>query len=83
MNELNPICDGEKFELLASTDRTSFVLRSKSDFYIAHLEGSEAAHFNDDFREIQQQFPALDSDQALTRLWDEHGYRWFAAQYAD
>ena len=83
MRDLRPLCDSEKFELLASTDRTSFLLRSKSDFYIAHLEGSEAAHFYDDYRELRRRFPALDSDQTLTRLWDEQGYRRFAAQYAD
>jgi len=83
MTELNSLCDGEKFELLASNDRTSFVLRSKRDFYIAHLQGSEAAHFYDDYRAVQRQFPALNSDQTLTRLWDEGGYSWFAAQYGD
>ena len=83
MSELNLLSDGEKFELLASMDRTRFVLRSKTDFYIAHLDGSEAAHFYYDYRTLQRQCPALDPDQALAQLWNEGGYHWYAAQYGD
>lgn len=77
------VCGGDKFELLACSDRTAFVLRSKRDFYVAHLEGEEAARFDADYQAVRRQRPAWQTDQTLSRLWDEGGYMWFAAQDAD
>ncbi|MBI5260925.1 MAG: hypothetical protein HY852_03795 [Bradyrhizobium sp.] len=77
------VCGGERFELLASPDRTAFVLRSKRDFYVAHLEGEEAARFVADYQAIHRQYPAWQADQTLSQLWDQGGYMWFAAQNAD
>jgi hypothetical protein len=77
------ISEGEKFDLLAATDRSAFVLRSKADFYVAHLNGDEAVRFDADYRALRQRHPGWKADQALAQLWDQGGYMWFAAQEAD
>jgi hypothetical protein len=76
------VCDGEQFELLASADRSAFVLRSKRDFYVAELSGEHAARFQADYQAVRRQHPAWQADQALAQLWDTGGYMWFAAQDA-
>ena len=77
------LSDGDRFELRASGDRSAFVLRSKADFFVAHLLGEDASRFETDFRAVRQQHPAWSPDQALARLWDDGGYMWFAAQEAE
>lgn len=77
------LSDGDRFELLASADRSAFVLRSKPDFFVAHLLGEEASRFDADYRAVQRQHPAWKPDQALAQLWDDGGYMWFAAQEAE
>lgn len=77
------LSDGKDFELLASADRTSFVLRSKADQYVAHLKGEDAERFKADYETIKRQFPSWNSDQALAQLWDQGGYSWLAAQEAE
>lgn len=77
------ISEGDKFELLASEDRASFVLRSKADFFVAHLQGEDALRFRADYDAVKQQFPDWKPDQALAQLWDQGGYSWLAAQEAD
>ncbi len=81
--KMRVVCDGEKFELLASMDRSAFVLRSKSDFYVANLHGEEAARFDADYQAARRRFPAWQIDQTLSQLWEQGGYMWFAAQDAD
>lgn len=39
------IAEGKDYELLASADKTSFILRSKADFFTAHLQGEDATRF--------------------------------------
>ncbi len=80
---VNVVSDGEKFELLASMDRSAFVLRSKSDFYVANLHGEEAARFDADYQAARRRFPAWQIDRTLSQLWEQGGYMWFAAQDAD
>jgi hypothetical protein len=77
------LSDGEHFQLLAAADRSAFVLRSKSDFYVADLRGDDALRFEADYRAVRRQHPAWQSDQALAQLWDQGGYMWFAAQEAE
>jgi hypothetical protein len=77
------ISSGKRFELTASTDRSTFVLLSKTDYFVAHLQGDEATRFDADYTALRRLSPSLDPDQALGRLWDQGGYSWFAAQYAD
>ena len=77
------ISEGEDYELLASDDRTSFVLRSKIDCLAARLEGEDAARFQADYEAVKRQFPDWKPDQALAQLWDQGGYSWLAAQEAD
>ena len=77
------LSDGDRFELRASGDRSAFVLRSKADFFVAHLLGDDASRFETEFRAIKQQHPAWNPDKALARLWDDGGYMWFAAQEAE
>jgi hypothetical protein len=74
---------GERFELKASPDSSSFVLLSKADSFIAHLEGAEAVRFEADYNALRRQRPDLDPDQTLGKLWNDCGYSWCAAQYAD
>jgi hypothetical protein len=81
--QVHLLSDGEQFQLLGSADRSAFVLRSKADFYEAHLEGADALRFDEDYRAVRRQHPAWKSDQALAQLWDHGGYMWFAAQEAD
>ncbi len=77
------IAEGEEYELLASEDRASFILRSKSDFFAAHLQGEDAARFRTDYDAIRSQFPDWKPDQTLAQLWDQGGYSWLASQEAD
>ncbi|MGQ0682656.1 hypothetical protein [Bradyrhizobium sp.] len=77
------ISEGEQYELLASDDRTSFVLRSKADLSVARLQGEDAARFQADYETVKQQFPDWKPDQALAQLWDQGGYSWLATQEAD
>ena len=77
------IAGGREFELLAAEDGASFILRSKTDFFIAHLKGEDATRFRSDYDAIRHQFPTWNADQTLARLWDQGGYSWFAAQQAD
>lgn len=72
--------EGKDYELLASEDRTSFILRSKADFCAAHLQGEDAARFRTDYDAIRLQFPDWKPDQTLAQLWDQGGYSWLASQ---
>jgi hypothetical protein len=84
MNEnrasVNLIAEGKDYELLASEDKTSFILRSKADFFAAHLQGEDATRFRADYEAIQLQYPNWKPDQTLAQLWDQGGYSWLAAQ---
>jgi hypothetical protein len=77
------IAEGKEFELLATDGGASFILRSKADFYTAHLHGEDATRFRADYETVQKQFPAWQPDQTLAQLWDQGGYSWLAAQEAD
>jgi hypothetical protein len=77
------ISEGEKYQLLGSDDQTLFVLRSKADFFVAHLQGEDAMRFRADYETVKLQFPDWKPDQALAQLWDQGGYSWLAAQEAD
>jgi hypothetical protein len=74
------IAAGKDYELLATVDQASFILRSKADFYTAHLQGEDAARFQADYRAILLQYPDWKPDQTLAQLWDQGGYSWLAAQ---
>lgn len=77
---VSPIAEGRDYELLASEDRDCFILRSKADFFAAHLQGEDATRFQADYEAIQRQFPDWKPDQTLAQLWDQGGYSWLAAQ---
>lgn len=77
------IAEGKDFQLLAAEDGASYILRSKADFFAAHLKGEDAARFRTDYDAIRRQFPAWQPDQTLAQLWDQGGYSWLAAQEAD
>jgi len=77
------ISGGEQYELFASDDETSFVLRSRADSFAAHLQGEDAARFRADYEAVKQQFPNWEPDQALAQLWDQGGYSWLATQEAN
>ena len=53
MNEhqasISLIAEGSAYELLGSSDKASFILRSKTDFYTAHLQGEDATRFQADY----------------------------------
>ena len=70
----------QEFELLALADGASFILRSKADFFTAHLQGEDATRFQADYETIRAQFPDWKPDQTLAQLWDQGGYSWLAAQ---
>ena len=84
-NQVSPslIAEGRDFELLTAEDGASYILRSKADFFTAHLRGEDATRFRTDYDAIRQQFPAWKPDQTLAQLWDQGGYSWLAAQEAD
>ena len=77
------IAEGNEYELLATEDNTTFILRSKADFFTAHLQGEDATRFRTDYDAIRQQFPTWKPVQTLAQLWDQGGYSWLAAQEAD
>jgi hypothetical protein len=80
---VRPMLEGKDYELLSVEDGTSFILRSKADFFTAHLQGEDAARFRADYDAIRRQFPDWQPDQTLAQLWDQGGYSWLAAQEAD
>lgn len=84
MNEIQApvsmIAEGEDYELLGPRDQASFILRSKADFYTAHLKDEDAARFAADYRAIKLQYPDWNPDQTLAQLWDQGGYSWLATQ---
>jgi hypothetical protein len=75
--------EGKDYELLSFEDDSAFILRSKADFFSAHLQGEDAARFRADYDAIRRQFPDWQPDQTLAQLWDQGGYGWLAAQEAD
>jgi hypothetical protein len=77
------IAEGADYELLAAEDGTAFILRSKADFFTAHLQGEDATRFRADYETIQRQYPDWKPDQTLAQLLDQGGYSWLAAQEAD
>ena len=77
------ISEGTEYELLGAEDGACFILRSKADFFTAHLRGEDATRFRADYDAIRQQFPTWKPDQTLAQLWDQGGYSWLAAQEAD
>jgi hypothetical protein len=77
------ISSGSDYELLGTDDGALFILRSKADFFTAHLRGEDAARFRADYDTIRQQYPEWKPDQTLAQLWDQGGYSWLAAQEAD
>lgn len=80
---VSQIAEGKEYELLASDDGSSFILRSKADFFTAHLRGEDAVRFRTDYDAIRLQFPDWKPDQTLAQLWDQGGYSWLASQEAD
>ena len=74
------IAEGRDYELLASEDKASFILRSKADSFAAHLQGEDAMRFGADYEAIQLQYPDWKPDQTLAQLWDQGGYSWLAMQ---
>ena len=77
------IAEGNDYELLATPDNACFILRSKADFYTAHLQGDDALRFRADYAAVRSRFPDWAPDQTLAQLWDQGGYSWLAAQEAD
>jgi hypothetical protein len=75
--------EGKDYELLSVENGAAFILRSKTDFFTAHLQGEDAARFRADYDAIRRQFPDWQPDQTLAQLWDQGGYSWLAAQEAD
>lgn len=74
------LAEGREYELSANADRTSFILRCKTDFYTAHLHDEDATRFDADYRAIRRQYPNWKPDQTLAQLWDQGGYSWLATQ---
>ncbi len=74
------VAEGKDYELSATSDRASFILRSKADLYTARLQGEDAERFQADYQAIQLQYPEWKPDQTLAQLWDQGGYSWLAAQ---
>jgi hypothetical protein len=72
--------EGTEFELLGTEDRSTFLLRFKTDGLTATLAGDDAAKFRADYETIRTQYPAWKADQTLAQLWDQGGYSWLAAQ---
>ncbi len=77
---MSMIAEGKDYELLTTLDHTLLILRSKADFYTAHLQGEDAARFQADYQAIQLQYPDWKADQTLAQLWDQGGYSWLATQ---
>jgi hypothetical protein len=77
---LNLVAEGTEYALLASEDRTAFVLRFKTEQLTANLEGDDATRFRADYDAIRLQYPTWEPDQTLAQLWDQGGYSWLAAQ---
>jgi len=78
--DFTPIAQGCEFELLASADGASLVLRSRPDHFVAHLQGDDADKFRADYATVRSEFPNWEADRTLAQLWDKGGYSWLAAQ---
>ncbi|HUI22025.1 MAG TPA: hypothetical protein VLZ74_13405 [Methylocella sp.] len=79
---LRVVAAGTEYELLASQDETSFLLRYKTENLSARLQGDDAARFRADYEAIKSQFPTWPTDQTLAQLWDQGGYSWLAIEEA-
>jgi len=77
---LSIVAQGREFELLASADGASLVLRSRPDHFVAHLQGDDADKFRADYATVRSEFPNWEADRTLAQLWDKGGYSWLAAQ---
>lgn len=78
--EFRLVADGEEYQLLATPDDTSFILRFKPDHLAARLSGEDAERFRTDYDAVRIQLPAAAPDQMLAQLWDQGGYSWLAAE---
>lgn len=78
--EFTPLARGREFELLGSVDGAALVLRSRADYFAAHLRGADAIRFRTDYITVTSQFPEWEADRTLGQLWDKGGYSWLAAQ---
>ncbi len=77
---LTRLAEGADYELLASPDETTFVLRFKPEGMAAKLQGEDAARFRTDYAVVKKQYPSWTCDQTLAQLWDQGGYSWLASQ---
>lgn len=80
MTEFKIVENGAEYELLASEDQATFVLRFRTERMTAHLKDDDALWFWADYKAIKLQFPTWTADQTLAQLWDQGGYSWLAAQ---
>ena len=78
--DFTPLAQGRDLELLGSADGATLVLRSRADYFVAHLRGDDAVKFNADYITVTSQFPEWEADRTLAQLWDKGGYSWLAAQ---
>lgn len=78
--ELRLVSEGDEYELLASPDQASFILRFKPERLAAHLQGDDALRFRADYDAVKRQLPSAAPDRMLAQLWDQGGYSWLAAE---
>lgn len=73
---------GDEYELFASEDKASYLLRFKTEGLTVRLEGGQLAAFLKEYDTVKKAYPAYGPDQRLAQIWDQGGYSWLAAEAA-
>jgi hypothetical protein len=71
---------GDEYELLASDDKTTYMLICKIEELTAVLQGEQLEAFLGEADLVRKQYPAYTADQRLAQIWDQGGYSWIAAE---
>ncbi len=71
---------GNEYELLASDDKTTYMLICKIEEQTAVLHGEQLEALLAEAELVRQQYPTYNADQRLAQIWDQGGYSWLAAE---
>ena len=73
---------GGEYELFASEDKTSYLLRFNTEGLTVPLEGEQLEAFLKEYDTVKKAYSNYSPDQQLAQIWDQGGYSWLAAEAA-
>lgn len=68
------LCDGPQYRLERWGFGTSYALTHKPSGKSVHVQGDDAAQFDDDFLNCERHFPNNTTEQNAAWLWDQCDY---------